>query len=309
VDPILKPRMHMLFNLGIAIVPFVALIVAIVLLWQSLVTPVDLAIFAGMYVVTTFGISIGYHRLLSHRSFETYPAIRNTLAALGSMVGEGPPIIWVADHRKHHAFADEEGDPHSPHLENGPPTLRRALKGIWHAHMGWLFDLRLRSEPLRYAPDLVRDPAMRTISSLFLVLAAAGFAIPFLLGLVITQTLHGALTALLWGGPVRLFFSYHTTFSVNSIGHFFGRRRFQTSDQSRNVFWLALPSLGDSWHHNHHAFPRSARHGLRWWELDPSAWVIALMRRVGLAWNVVEISEERMQAKLLGRPQHPTASS
>lgn len=301
VPSLMKPAVHTAFNLWIAIFPFVGLVVAIVLLWNDLVTPVDLGILGVLYCLQAFGITMGYHRLLAHRSFETYRPIKYTLAVLGSMAGQGPPIIWVADHRKHHTFADTEGDPHSPHLDGD--GWRGALKGLWHAHMGWLFRIYPASDPLRYARDHVRDRGMWIISKLFLPIVAVGLLIPFLAGLAITGTLKGGLTALVWGGFVRLFFGYHTTFAVNSVGHFFGSRRFRTPDESRNVLWLAIPSFGDSFHHNHHAFPTSARHGLRWWELDISGLAIQGLAKLGLAWNVVTV-EPNAQARKTINPNH-----
>jgi stearoyl-CoA desaturase (delta-9 desaturase) len=242
-----------------------------------------------MYALTCMGIVAGYHRLLAHRSYETTRAIRITLAVLGSMAAEGAPIIWVANHRKHHRKADKEGDPHSPHLQG--PGFRGAIKGLWHSHMGWLFDLRLASDPARYAPDLMRDRAMVLISNNFVGLT--------LLGILLTGTLYGALTGMFWGGVVRIFCLHHVTYSINSVGHYFGRRRFELDDHSRNVAWLALPSFGEGWHNNHHAFPTSARHGLRWWEFDVCALFIRALERLGLAWNVVKISPETQKAKQL----------
>jgi stearoyl-CoA desaturase (Delta-9 desaturase) len=203
----------------------------------------------------------------------------------------------VADHRKHHAHTDREGDPHSPHVGHGDGVVG-VLRGLWHAHVGWLFRSQGAADWKRYAPDLYEDPAMRTINRRFDLLAVASLVLPFLLGLVITGTLAGALTALLWGGLIRVFLLHHVTWSINSVCHFMGRRRFAVDDESRNVFWLALPSLGEAWHHNHHAFPRSAFHGLRWWELDPSGWLIRAARRAGLVWNVVEIAPERQRERV-----------
>jgi stearoyl-CoA desaturase (Delta-9 desaturase) len=201
-------------------------------------------------------------------------------------------IDWVADHRKHHAHTDEDGDPHSPHAGQGA-GIRGALRGLYHAHVGWLFSEQGRARPDKYARDLFEDPGMRRIHRSFLWIVLSTFAIPFALGFALTASLHGALTALLWGGLVRVSMLHHVTWSINSVCHFFGTRRFATDDHSTNVFWLALPSFGESWHHNHHAFPRSAFHGLRAWEIDPSALVVRALRRLGLAWNVVEITPER----------------
>lgn len=291
-------RVEKVANLGAVVVPFAATIAAIVLLWNSLVSPADLAIAMVMYLLTAIGITVGFHRLLTHRSFQTSKPVEYVFAALGSMAVQGPVISWVADHRKHHAHTDEEGDPHSPHVghEGG---MRGVLAGLWHAHSGWLMSTQGRADWKRYAPDLYEDLGMRTISRRFVSLVFLSLAIPALAGYLVSGTLAGAATGLLWGGLVRIFFVHHVTWSVNSVCHFLGSRRFETDDRSTNVFWLALPSLGESWHHNHHAFPRSAVHGLKRWELDPSALVISTMEKLGLARNVVRISPER-QAERAG---------
>lgn len=283
-------------NLAAVVIPFLATIAAIALLWNSLVSPTDLTIAAVMYVLTAFSVTVGFHRLLTHRSFQTSKPLEYLFAVLGSMAVQGPVISWVADHRKHHAHTDSEGDPHSPHIGHDGGA-RGVLAGLWHAHTGWLFSTQGRAAWKRYAPDLYEDAGMRTIARRFVPLAGASLAIPALAGYLVTGTLVGAATALLWGGLVRIFFVHHITWSVNSVCHFLGSRRFDTDDRSTNVFWLALPSLGESWHHNHHAFPRSAVHGLRGWELDPSALVIATMEKLGLAWNVVRISPERQSQR------------
>ncbi len=279
-------------NLGAVVLPFVATLAAIVLLWNRLVSARDLEIAAVMYLLTAIGITVGFHRLLTHRSFQTSKRAEYTFAVLGSMAVQGPAISWVADHRKHHAHTDEEGDPHSPHVGHDG-GLRGVLAGLWHAHSGWLMSTQGRADWKRYAADLYEDRGMRTISRQFVPLVLASLAIPALAGYAVSGTLAGAATGLLWGGLVRIFFVHHVTWSVNSVCHYFGTRRFDTDDRSTNVFWLALPSLGESWHHNHHAFPRSAVHGLRRWEIDPSALIIGAMEKVGLAWNVVRISPER----------------
>jgi stearoyl-CoA desaturase (Delta-9 desaturase) len=283
-------------NLGALVVPFVATIAAIVLLWGSLVSWHDLALMAVMYVLTAAGITAGFHRMLTHRSFRTHKATEYVFASLGSMAVQGPVIAWVADHRKHHAHTDVEGDPHSPHVGHGEGVMG-VLRGLWHAHMGWLLSEHGRADWKKYAPDLWEDRGMRFINRRFVSLVMLGLALPALAGYLLTGTLLGAATGLLWGGLVRVFFVHHVTWSVNSVCHFLGSRRFEVEDQSTNVFWLALPSLGESWHHNHHAFPRSAVHGLQRWELDPSAALIAGMERVGLAWNVIRIAPERQAAK------------
>ncbi len=285
-------RVEKTANLGAVIVPFVATVTAVVLLWNQLVRPADLAIAAVMYLLTAIGITVGFHRLLTHRSFQTRKPVEYLFALAGSMAVQGPVISWVADHRKHHAHTDEEGDPHSPHVGHGG-GVRGVFAGLWHAHSGWLMSTQGRADWKRYAPDLYEDRGMRAISRHFLALVLLSLALPALAGYAVSGTLAGAATGLLWGGLVRIFFVHHITWSVNSVCHFFGTRRFDTDDRSTNVFWLALPSLGESWHHNHHAFPRSAVHGLRRWEIDPSALIIGAMEKLGLAWNVVRISTER----------------
>jgi stearoyl-CoA desaturase (delta-9 desaturase) len=283
-------RAHKIGNLLGVFLPVAGFVGALVLLWERFVGPVDLAVLAAMYVATGLGVTVGFHRLLTHRAFDTFRWLRATFAVLGSMSVQGPVIHWVADHRKHHAFTDEDGDPHSPHVDGG-------LRGLWHAHVGWLFSLAGRAEPERYARDLVADPLMRAISRLFPGWVALGLAIPFGIGYAVSGSLRGALIGLLWGGLVRIFLLHHVTFAINSVCHFFGRRRFATEDESRNVFWLALPSFGESWHHNHHAFPTSAFHGLRRAEVDPGGLLIRGLERLGLVWNVVRPSRERQAEK------------
>jgi len=279
-------------NLAAVVVPFIAVIAAIALLWNSLVDPADLAILAAMYLLTALGVTVGFHRLLTHRAFQTSKPLEYLFATFGSMAVQGPVIDWVADHRKHHAHTDVEGDPHSPHVGHDG-GIRGVLSGLWHAHVGWLLVDQGRAERRRYARDLCEDRGMRLINRVFPLLVVAGLAIPALAGYLIGGTLGAAATGLLWGGLVRVFFVHHVTWSINSVCHFMGSRRFATDDHSTNVFWLALPTMGESWHHNHHAFPRSAKHGLRWWEVDPSALVIGALERLGLAWNVVRIAPER----------------
>jgi stearoyl-CoA desaturase (delta-9 desaturase) len=285
-------RTEKIANLGAVLIPFLATLAAIVLLWNRFVSVTDLVIAAVMYLATAIGITVGFHRLLTHRSFQTSKPLEYTFAVLGSMAVQGPVVSWVADHRKHHAHTDSEGDPHSPHVGHSA-GLRGVAAGLWHAHAGWLMSTQGRADWKRYAADLNEDRGMRFIARQFVPLVLLTLLLPALAGYIATGTVAGAATGLLWGGLVRIFFVHHVTWSVNSVCHYFGTRRFITEDRSTNVFWLALPSLGESWHHNHHAFPRSAVHGLRRWEMDPSALIIAALERVGLAWNVVRISPER----------------
>jgi stearoyl-CoA desaturase (delta-9 desaturase) len=298
VEPVLHETRDRIITGTVTVVPFLALGVVGWQVWAELLHWRDIAVFASLYLVTGLGVTVGFHRLFTHRSFATKPWMRGVFAALGSMAIEGPVISWVADHRKHHAFADQPGDPHSPHVDHGV-GWRGALRGLLHAHMGWLFIHTQRGARKRYAPDLVADPVVSWVDRTFVFWALGGLGAAFGLGWLIGGTLTAALTGLLWGGAVRILVLHHVTYSINSLCHFFGRRRFDTGDESRNLAWLSFLSLGEAWHNNHHAFPTSAAHGLRWWELDLSSLVIRGLERVGLAWDVVRIDPARQQRKLL----------
>ena len=291
------PRYQQFFQFFGVGLPFLGLPLAVWLLWGHGVSAGDLAIMGSLYTLTGLGIGVGYHRLLTHRSFDTSRALRYTWAILGSLALEGSVIPWVAHHRKHHAFSDEAGDPHSPHGHGD--GFRGALKGLAHAHLGWVLFGKRQEDRDRYVGDLKDDRGMNLVSDLFPLFAVLTFIIPGALGLAISGSWWGALTGFVWGGLVRVFFLHHVTFAINSICHFAGRRSFATDDQSRNVFWLALPSLGEAWHNNHHAFPTSARHGLRGKEIDIAGLVIGAMERVGLAWNVVAVDGARKDEKAL----------
>ena len=299
IQPVANETADRIITGLVTAVPFLLLSVAAWQVWNEALHWRDLAILGVVYLVTGLGITVGFHRLLTHRSFKTSRALRGIFAALGSAAIEGPVISWVADHRKHHTFSDEKGDPHSPHVGHGG-GWRGTLRGLFHAHMGWLFIHTERGAKRRFAPDLIDDPVVNFVDRTFLLWAVIGLAVPFALGYAIGGTLVAGLTALLWGGAVRVFLLHHFTYSINSVCHVFGRRPFATDDQSRNVIWLALPTFGEAWHNNHHAFPTSAVHGLRRWELDPSAAVIWTLERLGLAWDVVRISPERQAAKAAG---------
>ncbi len=296
VQPVAHETRDRLVTGAVTVIPFVALGVAAWQVWNQLLHWHDLVVFALVYALTALGVTVGFHRLLTHRSFETGRGTRATLAALGSAAIEGPVISWVADHRKHHAFADEEGDPHSPHVGHGD-GLRGTLKGLFHAHVGWLFVHTQRGRKERYAADLLADPVIRFVDRTFVMWVTLGLLAPFFLGWLLGGSFVAGLTGLLWGGAIRMLVVHHVTYSINSICHVFGRRAFETPDESRNVAWLAPLTLGESWHNNHHAFPTSAVHGLGRRQLDISAAVIGLLERLGLAWNVVRIAPERQAAR------------
>jgi stearoyl-CoA desaturase (delta-9 desaturase) len=296
VEPVLHETRDRIITGIVTGAPFVALGFVCWQVWADLLHWSDVWVFAIMYVLSGLGVTVGFHRHLTHRSFKTYRWLRGVLAVLGSVAIEGPVISWVADHRKHHVYSDKEGDPHSPHVghEGG---WRGAFSGLLHAHMGWLFIHTHRGARKRYARDLLADPVVSFVDRTFLLWAIAGLGMSFLLGYLIGGTLFAALTGLLWGGGVRMLVVHHVTYSINSLCHFFGRRRFATDDESRNLLWLALPTFGESWHNNHHAFPTSAFHGLKRWEVDPSALVIRALEKVGLVWDVVRVEPERQARK------------
>lgn len=297
VEPVVNERRDRTITGIVTAVPILSLFLVGWQLWDSLLGWNDVFVFGLLYLLTGFGVTVGFHRLLTHRAFQTTSAVRASLAILGSAAIEGPVISWVADHRKHHAFADREGDPHSPHVDHGH-GWRGGLRGLLHAHVGWLFIHAHRGRRTRYAPDLLADPVVSWVDRTFLVWAVGGLVAAFALGWLFGGRLRDGLTGLLWGGAVRILVLHHVTYSINSLCHFFGRQRFRTGDESRNLAWLAPLSLGEAWHNNHHAFPTSAGHGLRRGEIDPSALCIRALERLGLAWNVVRISPEQQAVKL-----------
>jgi stearoyl-CoA desaturase (Delta-9 desaturase) len=298
VEPVLHETRDRIITGVVTGAPVLALGFVVWQVWGDFLRWSDAIVFAIMYVSTGLGVTVGFHRLFTHRSFKTSKPVRAVFAALGSAAIEGPVVSWVADHRKHHTFSDQEGDPHSPHVghEGG---WRGAFKGLVHAHVGWLFIHTHRGARKRYARDLLGDPIVSFVDRTFLVWAVGGLVVAFVLGWLVGGSFHAALTGLLWGGAVRMLVVHHVTYSINSLCHFFGRRRFDTGDESRNLFWLSLPTLGESWHNNHHAFPTSAMHGMRGWEIDPSALVIRGLEKLGLVWDVVRIEPERQAKKAL----------
>ncbi|GIV96879.1 MAG: stearoyl-CoA 9-desaturase [Herpetosiphonaceae bacterium] len=268
-----RNRLERVIILISVLAPLVGTVYAIILLWNRLVDWSDLAILFGMYVATGFGITVGYHRMLTHRSFEAHPVIRFVLLALGSMAVQGPAMIWAATHIKHHANTDTEEDPHSP------------MEGFFHAHVGWILSFRDVSDLEHYGTWLRKDRLVVFMSRTMIVWVALGYVIPYLLG---------GWSGVLWGGLVRTFLNNHVTWSVNSVCHTFGSRMFNTPDRSTNNWLVGLLAMGEGWHNNHHAFPRSAFHGLRWWQIDGSAYLIRALERLGLIWNVQRIPPERL---------------
>lgn len=265
------------------VTPLVGLIAAIALLWNTAVGPIELGLLGGMYLLTALGLSLGFHRHFTHQSFRAKPTIRVILGALGSMAAEGPIVFWVATHRRHHQFSDQPGDPHSPML-HGSGALGW-LRGLWHAHVGWLFVHEV-NDLGRWAPDLLRDRLAFRLSQWYFVWLGLGLALPAVIGGLAHGSLAGAGMGFLWGGLVRMFVAHHTTWATNSFSHLVGTRPFHTRDNSRNNFLIALLTLGDGWHNNHHAYPASAAHGFKWWQIDVNKWLLGLLEVFGWVWDV-----------------------
>ena len=286
-----------IINIIAVTLPFVGLVAAIILLWGVAFDWVHLAILGGMYLLTAVGVTVGYHRLFTHCSFKTSRPMTAIFAILGSMAVEGPVIDWVATHRRHHQHSDDDDDPHSPHGHGH--GLWGMIKGIWHAHMGWL----MRDQPrnvARYAPDLRKDKLVRVMSRFFPLWVLLGLVIPAALGGLLTWSWMGVLLGFIWGGLVRICLVHHVTWSINSVCHIWGSRPFESHDESRNNAIFGVLGLGEGWHNNHHAFPTSARHGLRWWEVDLSYMIIWSMSKVGLARDIRIPPKHRIDAKKAG---------
>lgn len=283
--------------LAAILVPLLGALAAPVFVWGWGFHWTDLGLLISTYVLTALGITVGFHRLFVHRSFETNMVVKVVFAVLGSMAVEGSLFNWVAQHRRHHQHSDTESDPHSPHHHNHDGGVLGALRSFWFAHIGWFF----KPDPTdlaHYVKDLSQSPTLRRISALFPLWAALSFAIPAILGGLISQTWAGALTGLIWGGLVRVFLVHHVTWSVNSACHLWGLQPYQSQDESRNNALFGVLAMGEGWHNTHHAFPTSPRHGLGWWQIDMSYWVIWMLARLGLAWNLKLPTKE---ARLLRR--------
>jgi len=266
-------------NLTAITVPFLGFIAAMVhgVVWGF--NPMAVGIFIVFYLLTVLGITVGFHRLFTHRAFETTRSVQTILAIFGSMAVQGPLLKWVALHRCHHQHSDQEGDVHSPH------NHKDGLRGALHAHMGWFFEPD-PEDLYRYVKDLRRDPLICKLSDQFTLWAIMGMVVPALLGWAFIGGGSGAALGFIWGGLMRLFMVHHVTWSINSVCHIWGKRTYETDDKSRNNWLFGILALGEGWHNNHHAFPLSARHGLKWWQLDISYIVIYTLRKLGFAWKV-----------------------
>lgn len=274
------------------VVPIFGLVAAGALMWGYGFHWVELGLLIGMYLATAIGITVGYHRYFTHRSFETVTPVQFMLAVLGSMAFQGPMLTWVAVHRRHHQHSDQADDPHSPHAHGG--GIRGLLKGLWHAHLGWMF-----KPPGFHIGSYVRDfdqrPWLKVVSHLFPLWVALGLLLPTALGWLLIGGWLGAVLGLLWGGVIRIFLVHHVTWSINSICHLWGTQPYKGRDESRNNLLFGILGLGEGFHNNHHAFPTSARHGLKWWQVDVSYLFIRLLGWCGLAWRIRLPSEKALQ--------------
>jgi stearoyl-CoA desaturase (delta-9 desaturase) len=283
--------------------PFVGVVMAVVLSWMWGFSWVNVGLLAGMYLASMLGVTVGFHRLFTHRGFQTYRPIQWLLGALGSMSFQGPLLDWVGRHRLHHQHSDAEGDPHSPYPHGD--GLRGLLRGFWHSHIGWAF-APMPDGLDRYAGDLRRDPGIRLVSNLFPLWALLGVLIPAGIGLAVGGW-RGAISGFVWGGLVRIFLGHHATWCVNSVCHLWGKKPYASGDESRNNLFVGIVALGEGWHNNHHAFPSSARHGLRWWQFDTSWCLIRAMQLCGLAWKVRLPTEHELTMR--GEAQEPVQAS
>jgi stearoyl-CoA desaturase (delta-9 desaturase) len=278
----------------VIILPFVGVVAAPFFVWGWGFSWVDLGLLVGFYCVTTLGVTVGFHRLFTHKSFETNIVVKAILGIMGSLAIEGSLLKWVAMHRRHHQHSDTEHDPHSPH--NHGDSLWGFIRGFFHSHLGWL----LKGDPAnlsRYVADLRKSKTLRVVSMLFPLWVFLTMLIPAALGGLFTWSWQGCLTGFIWGGLVRVFLVHHVTWSVNSACHLWGRRTFRSNDESRNNFVFGVLAMGEGWHNTHHAFPTSARHGLRWWEIDVSYGIIRFLSWIGLAWNVQIPSKVAVEQK------------
>lgn len=281
-------------NLIVVLLPFAGLVAAIIMLWGVAFSWVYLALLVGMYLATGLGITVGFHRFFTHKSFDAPKPVVFMLGALGSMAIQGSILEWVSVHRSHHQHSDEADDPHSPHTHGD--TVLGILRGAWHSHIGWLFAPSPKGLD-RYVVDLKKDKMINWISKTFPFWALFGLALPALLGGLLTMSWMGVLLGLIWGGLVRVFFVHHVTWSVNSVCHIWGSRPYRSHDESRNNAIIGILAMGEGWHNNHHAFPTSARHGLSWWQFDLSYVLIKSLSLIGLASNVRVPAPERLAAK------------
>lgn len=278
----------------VIVIPFIGFLYTMYYFWGNGFSAVDLGLVVVLGLSHTLGVTSGFHRLFTHNSFKASKGLTYFLGIAGSMTVQGPLLLWVAAHRKHHQHSDHTGDPHSPHL--GGKGVWGALKGLWHSHTGWMLKYDM-DDWVFYVPDLIRNKQTYWIHKTYLWWVTLGLLLPTLIGGCLSQSFQGALSGFLWGGMFRICVGHHITWSVNSICHYFGSQPFNTKDESRNNFIIALLSFGEGWHNNHHAFPTSARHGLFWWQIDVAYWFILFMSYLGLASDVKLPKQQVVESK------------
>ncbi len=291
-------RLERRVTLTTVLIPYIGLAGGILLFWNRGVNWTDLAVFGVMYMFTVLGIGMGFHRLVAHRSFQAVSFLRTTLIIAGSMAAQGPVIFWTAVHRRHHSYSDREGDPHSPHLHGS--GVSAILRGLWHSHMGWMFHHEL-TDWGTYVRDLLQDRKVFKLNRLYFVWIGLGLVLPAAAEGAITRSWLGVGRGFVWGGLIRILLVHHSTWSVNSICHVFGSRPHQLKDRSTNNALLAIPTFGESWHNNHHAFPSSAMHGLEWWQVDITGYMIRLLEKFGLV-SAVKIARKKQQSEFNEKP-------
>lgn len=295
VQPAAAARRSLHLIAGVTVIgPFVGTLLALALALRYGVSGSALAIGAVMFVLTALGISAGFHRYFTHRSFRTSRPFAVALLVLGSMAMQGSLLYWTATHRRHHQYSDTPDDPHSPHHDGG--TALGWWRGLWHGHIGWMFASEV-TNAMRFAPDIIRDRWVFNLQKHYLALAGLGLVLPAIAGALLTGTAYGALEGFLWGGPVRLLVVHHANWAVGSLSHMRGSRPFATDDHSANNLLVAIISFGEGLQNNHHAFPSSARHALRWWEPDLTGRLLGALSRVGLVWDLKHPSATAMAGR------------
>jgi stearoyl-CoA desaturase (delta-9 desaturase) len=292
-----RQRLHALLTL---LLPLAGALLAAASLVTRGPRAIELALLVSMYSVTMMGVDVGYHRLFSHRSFKAHPVLRALLAVWGSMAAQGPVIYWASNHRLHHARSDTGEDPHSPHVDE-KGGRRGLLSGLWHAHVGWMFDHE-PANPIRLAKDLLRDTTLTWLNQRYSLWVLLGLLIPAALGGLAEGSWSGAWSGFLWGGLTRMFLVQHATFAGNSFCHYFGSRPYRTDDGSTNNPWLVVPTFGGAMHNTHHAFPSSAFVGFKWWHFDLGGGLIRLFAAAGLATDIKRPPPEAQRLQALGSP-------
>ncbi len=294
-------------TMGTVLIPTILVVLLAVRFWGLWAGPFEIGLFVVFTFATGLGITMGYHRFFTHGAFEAAGWVKRTLGVLGAFAAQGPLLFWCSCHRLHHQHSDHEGDPHSPHLSGG--GWAGWAKGLFHAHMGWIVVAGRYRYKAKTVRDLYSDPDVRFVDHYYLYWLFLSVALPALLGGLWHRSWEGAAMGFVWGGVLRICFVHHFTWAVNSFGHVYGDKPFRSHDESRNNFFLAMMGLGDGWHNNHHAFPRSARHGFAWWELDFTYQVILALEKLGLVWRVRRIPQEQIEAKRARPGTKPEAAA